>query len=103
MTFLGLKIIGNLGVTLISNEKDVYSELEKFSQIISDYLMSKERIQSDKLLNSCFISLKNQIEMQKEFRGNEYMYWLENKYFECNNFSDVLNNIYNNNTTSQLI
>ncbi len=93
MSILGIKVIGNFSATSICVDNDLEDELDKFSKVILQYINSKMEIISDKFLDSIFITQREIMKLQKNVNANEYLYWLENGYFECENFNELLNRL----------
>lgn len=88
---MGAKIVANIGIRLLGNDSLVYPD----EQMLSEYadIIGKE------LHNSELIKVSNQQEqffqnMKEIIKHNSKLYdakvWRENGYFNCNNFSDLI-------------
>jgi multimeric flavodoxin WrbA len=95
MSYIGIKVIGNFTATMVCEADVMENEINKFTQNIYEYVICGKKVESDKILDGIFKTMKKNAMQQEQYKTSEYLYWRDNGYFQCENFGEVLEKVSN--------
>lgn len=95
MSYIAIKVIGNFTATMVCEADMMKSEINKFTQNIYEYVISGKRVESDKILDGIFKTMKKNAMQQEQYKTSEYLYWRDNGYFQCESFGELLEKVSN--------
>lgn len=95
-SFLGLNTVAKFNVNIcdaaeLDNENFMKEEVEKYSQIIIDFLTEVKKVESNQTLEMVFCNMKRNIKCYEEFPNYEYVFWKENGLLQLNTFEEAIN------------
>lgn len=102
MAYLGIKVVGELGVMAFLEDERYFKALDKCSDTIIEYFNGK-KIETDKALELVFEANKIAIEQQYDLETTEYRYWKDSGLIQCNNFKEVLEMLEEKTRISSLV
>lgn len=98
MSFLGLKTVEKFNANIFSprqldDDDFMKEEIDKYSQIIFEYLTGKKEVKSDDSLELIFSSMKKNIKMYESCPNYEFEFWKDNELFNKSTFQHLIESI----------
>lgn len=95
MSFLGLKTVEKFNVNVFSPKQledpdFMKEEIDKYSQVIFEYLIGLKKVESDHSLELIFSSMKKNIRMYELYPNYEFEFWKDNGLFNMSTFQHVI-------------
>ncbi|KOA20067.1 iron-sulfur flavoprotein [Clostridium homopropionicum DSM 5847] len=92
---LGLKPVGAYSTHVFMqgkflNEDELNRRVEKAAQTLSDYISGRKNLKSNINLEETFQQMKKMIYSNRIHKPGEYDFWVDNAYFKCNSFQELI-------------